>query len=119
MKIVLPYNTHFGKYDTERVVGGIEKFCHQINDTFDGHMTPLPVLSEYNRNKSVYPSAGFSTSIDRHDIDFYMSGGDNFYDFFSVRVNPKTKKYESEDYEDYDQRGYGFPDIMSYRALSF
>ena len=35
MKIVLPYNTHFGKYDTERVVGGIEKFCHQINDTFD------------------------------------------------------------------------------------
>jgi hypothetical protein len=24
-----------------------------------------------------------------------------------------------EDNEDYDQRGYGFPDIMSYRALSF
>ena len=35
MRIVLPYNTHFGGYDTERVVGGIEKFCHQINDTFD------------------------------------------------------------------------------------
>ena len=33
-----------------------------------------------------------------NDIDFYMKGGDNFYDFFSVRVNPKTKKYESEDY---------------------
>ena len=33
-----------------------------------------------------------------NDIDFYMGGGDNFYDFFSVRVNPKTKKYESEDY---------------------
>ena len=33
-----------------------------------------------------------------NDIDFYMSGGDNFYDFFSVRVNPDTKKYESEDY---------------------
>ena len=33
-----------------------------------------------------------------NDIDFYMSAGDNFYDFFSVRVNPKTKKYESEDY---------------------
>ena len=34
----------------------------------------------------------------KNDIDFYMAGGDNFYDFFSVRVNPKTKKYESEDY---------------------
>lgn len=34
----------------------------------------------------------------RNDIDFYSGGGDNFYDFFSVRVNPDTKKYESEDY---------------------
>lgn len=34
----------------------------------------------------------------KNDIDFYMGGRDNFYDFFSVRVNPKTKKYESEDY---------------------
>ena len=34
----------------------------------------------------------------KNDIDFYMGGGDNFYDFFSVKVNPKTKKYESEDY---------------------
>ena len=33
-----------------------------------------------------------------NDIDFYMSAGDNFYDFFSVKVNPKSKKYESEDY---------------------
>jgi hypothetical protein len=24
-----------------------------------------------------------------------------------------------EDSEDYDQRGYGFPDIMSYRSISF
>ena len=35
MRILLPYNTHFGGYDTNRIVGGIEKFCHQINDTFD------------------------------------------------------------------------------------
>jgi len=34
----------------------------------------------------------------RNDIDFYSGGGDNFYDFFSVKVNPDTKKYESEDY---------------------
>tara|TARA_R110002051_G_scaffold324697_2_gene423203 strand:+ start:307 stop:1062 length:756 start_codon:yes stop_codon:yes gene_type:complete len=33
-----------------------------------------------------------------NDIDFYMEAGDNFYDFFSVKVNPTTKKYESEDY---------------------
>ena len=35
MRIVLPYNNIWGAYDTNRVVGGIEKFCHQINDTFD------------------------------------------------------------------------------------
>jgi hypothetical protein len=40
---------------------------------YDEHMTPLPVLSEYNRNKSEYPSVGFSTSFDRHNIDLYMS----------------------------------------------
>ena len=34
----------------------------------------------------------------KNDIDFYMSGGDNFYDFFSVGINEETKKYESEDY---------------------
>jgi len=33
-----------------------------------------------------------------NDIDFYMRGGDNFYDFFSVGVNKHTRKYESEDY---------------------
>jgi hypothetical protein len=33
-----------------------------------------------------------------NDIDFYAQGGDNFYDFFTVRVNPATRKYESEDY---------------------
>ena len=35
MRIVLPYNIHFGKYDTDRVVGGIEKFCYQICEAFD------------------------------------------------------------------------------------
>ncbi len=34
----------------------------------------------------------------QNDIDGYMSAGDNFYDFFQCRINPKTKKYESEDY---------------------
>ena len=33
-----------------------------------------------------------------NDIDGYMSWGDNFYDFFRCLVNPKSKKYESEDY---------------------
>lgn len=33
-----------------------------------------------------------------NDIDFYSSAGNNFYDFFSVKVNPVTRKYESEDY---------------------
>ena len=33
-----------------------------------------------------------------NDIDGYMDAGDNFYDIFQCRVNPETKKYESEDY---------------------
>ncbi len=34
MKIVLPYNTHFGEYNSDIIVGGIEKFCHQIVENF-------------------------------------------------------------------------------------
>jgi len=34
----------------------------------------------------------------QNDIDGYASYGDNFYDFFPCKVNPETKKYESEDY---------------------
>lgn len=34
----------------------------------------------------------------RNDIDGYMDFGDNFYDFFPAKVNPKSLKYESEDY---------------------
>jgi hypothetical protein len=47
----------------------------------------------------------FTTLIGAHpkkkytnDIDGYMGGGDNFYDFFSVSIHPKTKRLESEDY---------------------
>ncbi len=35
MKIALPYNTQLGEYQTNVVKGGIEKFCHQIVNTFD------------------------------------------------------------------------------------
>jgi len=34
----------------------------------------------------------------RNDVDGYQSYGDNFYDFFPAKINPKTKKFESEDY---------------------
>lgn len=34
----------------------------------------------------------------KNDIDGYSLYGDNFYDFFPCKVNPETKKYESEDY---------------------
>ena len=33
-----------------------------------------------------------------NDIDGYMEAQDNFYDIFQCKVNPETKKYESEDY---------------------
>jgi hypothetical protein len=33
-----------------------------------------------------------------NDIDGYADAGDNFYDFFQTKVNPESKKYESEDY---------------------
>lgn len=35
MRIVMPYNTHFGEFSADKMVGGIEKFCHQIFNTFD------------------------------------------------------------------------------------
>ena len=35
----------------------------------------------------------------KNDIDGYMgAGGDNFYDFFSVSINPDSRRLESEDY---------------------
>lgn len=34
----------------------------------------------------------------KNDIDAYMDFGNNFYDFFPAQINPKTKKFESEDY---------------------
>ena len=34
----------------------------------------------------------------KNDITSYAHYGDNFYNFFPCEVNPKTKKYESEDY---------------------
>ena len=33
-----------------------------------------------------------------NDIDGYMVAEDNFYDIFQCKVNPETRKYESEDY---------------------
>ena len=36
MKILLPYSTQHGqKFNSSMVVGGIEKFCHSIYETFD------------------------------------------------------------------------------------
>ncbi len=35
MRIVLPYNDHLGKFSKTNFVGGIEKFCVQIMETYD------------------------------------------------------------------------------------
>jgi len=35
MRILLPYNTNLGEFNTEIIRGGIEKFCNQIVQTFN------------------------------------------------------------------------------------
>jgi hypothetical protein len=49
MKIALPYNTHFGEYNSGVVVGGIEKFCHQIVDLYED----VHIVNIDNDNESV------------------------------------------------------------------
>ena len=49
MKIALPYNTHFGEYNSDVVVGGIEKFCHQIVDLYED----VHIVNIDNDNESV------------------------------------------------------------------
>lgn len=34
----------------------------------------------------------------KNEVDGYMSWGENFYNFFPADINPKSGKYESEDY---------------------
>ena len=69
MRIALPYNTHFGRYDTERVVGGIEKFCHQINDTFDD----VYIINIDNNDSIKYNTAKIKNFAKKINADIIIS----------------------------------------------
>ena len=58
MKIALPYNTQLGEYQTNVVKGGIEKFCHQIVNTFDVEIINIdnndPIKENVRKTKEEY-----------------------------------------------------------------
>lgn len=95
-----------------------DKGTEFINDKYESLCTDFATEIKYSQEvKEIeevkYAATGFMlfkkrvfTQIARekpniaykNDIDGYMSYGDKFYDFFPCKINPETKKYESEDY---------------------
>ena len=119
LKKPLAIGAYCKKYITQRKLEAYSRIKdNKFEDDWRSYVTDFsteipPNVSPAKRIKVNYGATGFmlihrsvfETIIKKkpdlkykNDIDFYMSAGDNFYDFFSVKVNSKTKKYESEDY---------------------
>ena len=69
MKILLPYNCTLGKgFNDPRVVGGIEKFCHSIHQSFDDVIV-LDINEPKDFNKSTELIK--KTALE-HDVDIVI-----------------------------------------------
>ena len=89
MKIVLPYNTHFGEYNSDIIVGGIEKFCHQIVDNFPNvEIIPvnIPNSSQVVEDATVYWGNRITSGIidSMPKLEWIHFGSDKFPNWDSV-----------------------------------
>tara|TARA_R100001594_G_C4004275_1_gene255489 strand:+ start:130 stop:807 length:678 start_codon:yes stop_codon:yes gene_type:complete len=120
LKKPLTIGAYCKKYIRQSKLEGYAKAKPTFEDDWESHITDfsteIPRHAWGKPEKSIkvnYGATGFmlihrsvfETIIKQrpdlkytNDIDFYMSAEDNFYDFFTVGVNSKSKKYESEDY---------------------
>ena len=116
--VVGVYPKKYWSHQKMRALGSSGNFPEQWKHLATDFSTELSVES-YTKSKSGepvkadYAATGFMlisrSCIEKiiearpeikyaNDIDGYMDAEDNFYDIFQCKVNPETKKYESEDY---------------------
>tara|TARA_Y100000296_G_scaffold82286_1_gene111167 strand:+ start:93 stop:668 length:576 start_codon:yes stop_codon:yes gene_type:complete len=116
--VVGVYPKKYWSHQKMQAMGSSEDFPEQWRYLATDFSTELPRES-YTKSKSGevveadYAATGFMlisrSCIEKiiearpeikytNDIDGYTEAEDNFYDIFQCKVNPETKKYESEDY---------------------
>ena len=66
MKILLPYSTNLGKkFNHPITTGGIEKFCHQINDTFDDvEILEINDIKDFKKNTKLIKDTALKCGAD-------------------------------------------------------
>jgi len=100
----------------------VMKLCQDADDFTSGYEQPGDYFMHWSSIKwyEDYPEIdkldAFVCSLEEDDLTEYGEGADpkdgEWHECFKfIRIG--------EDSEDYDQRGLGFPDIVSYRAISF
>ena len=100
----------------------VMELCQNADDFTSGYEQPGDYFMHWSSIKwyDAYPEIdalyAFVCALEEDDFTEYGEDSDpdgmQWHECFKyIRIG--------EDWEDYDQRGYGFPDIMSYRSLSF
>tara|TARA_R100000808_G_C2121603_1_gene132801 strand:- start:103 stop:489 length:387 start_codon:yes stop_codon:yes gene_type:complete len=100
----------------------VMQLCQDADDFTSGYESPGDYFMFWSSIKwyQDYPEIDmlyrFVCSLEEDDLTEYGESGDPD----GIEWNECFKFIRiGEDYEDYDQRGYGFPDIMTYRSISF
>ena len=100
----------------------VMELCQNADDFTSGYEQPGDYFMHWSSIKwyEDYPEiAWLMLFIDNLESDDLTE--------FGEKADPSTCEWHEcfkfirigEELEDYDQRGYGFPDIMSYRSISF